>query len=79
MEWKRKPKLGLKAAAKPGEPGMQVPYRLGKNKFGLGVYVQQDIPKGTLIWKHKKDVNEQTFKGPEEVRAMLDTLPSKKA
>ena len=74
-----KPKLGLKAGAKPGEPGIQVPYILGKSKFGLGIFVQQDIPKGSLVWKYKRGVNVSSFKGPKEVRAFLSTLPSKKA
>ena len=37
---KPKPKLGLKTGAKPGEPGIQFPYRLGKSKFGTGIFVQ---------------------------------------
>ena len=71
--------MGLKAAVKRGEPGIQVPYILGKSKFGLGIFVQQDIPKGALVWKYKRGVNVRSFKGEKKVRAFLNTLKSKKA
>ena len=47
--------------------------------YGLGIFVQEDIPKGSILWKYKRDVNVSSYKTEEEVRAFLDTLPSAEA
>ena len=62
---------------KAGTPGIQFAYRLGKSKYGTGVFVQEDIPKGRLLWKYKRGENVTAFKTEEEVRAFLETLPTK--
>ena len=74
-----KPKLGSYPAAKPGQPGIQYPYRIGKSKYdGVGIFFLQDIPKGSLVWKYDQDVNVLVLKNKKEVLAYIDSIKSEK-
>ena len=74
-----KPKLGNYPAAKPGEPGIQFPYRIGKSKHdGVGIFFLQDIPKGSLVWKYDEDVNILVLKNKKEVLAYIDSIGNEK-
>ena len=75
----KKQKSKLKQPSKAGEAGMQVPYTIEEGQFGLGIFVQQNISKGSVVWKYKRGVNVRSFKGPKETRAFLDTLPTQEA
>ena len=59
--------------------GFHVKYKVEKASFGMGLIADQDIKKGTLVWKCKPGVNVRRFKGEKEARKHLATLPSFKA
>lgn len=40
--------------AKNAKAGFQVKYRVGKALFGMGLFAEEDIAKGRLIWKCKR-------------------------
>ena len=74
-----KPKLGLYPAAAPGHPGIQFPYRIGKSKYdGVGVFLMEDIPKGSLVWKYGAGANTVCLRNKKEVLEYLDSMKSDK-
>ncbi len=68
---KPKKKVAKKAIAKNKKPsckngkgkpvnadaGMQVRYHIGKSQYGEGIFFDEDVAKGTLVWKFKLGVN----------------------
>ena len=64
----------------PGVAGMQVKYKLKEGKYGLGIFAGEDIKKGQLIWKYKRDVNIRvicnSWNGEKELKKYLAILPS---
>ena len=61
---------------KPGVAGFQVKYKIKKCKYGKGIFAEENIKKGTLIWKYKRGVNIRALKGEKAVRDHLAKLPS---
>ena len=52
-------------------------YRVGESKFGKGIFAEENIPKGKLIWKYKQGENIISFKGKKAVLKHLETLGHK--
>ena len=59
---------------KPGVAGFQVKYKIKKCKYGKGLFADENIKKGTLIWKYKRGVNVISLKGQSAVRDHLSKL-----
>ena len=70
------PRLGAHPPAKPGKPGIQYPYSIRKSKYGVGIFFEQKIPKGALVWKYKAGSNSKSLNGQKEVLAYLKTFDS---
>lgn len=64
---------------KPGVAGFQVKYKVKKSKYGKGIFAEENIKKGTLIWKYKRGVNVRSLKGQNAVKDHLSRLPSDEA
>jgi SET domain-containing protein len=64
---------------KPGVAGFQVKYKIKKCKYGKGIFAEENIKKGTLIWKYKRGVNVRALKGQKAVRDHLAKLPTDEA
>ena len=64
----------------PGIASMQIKYQLKQGKYGLGIFVEEDVKKGTLIWKYNRDVNVRiicnSWSGEKALRTYLTTLNS---
>ena len=56
-----------KASSEEAKPGFQVKYRVGQAMYGLGLFAEENIPKGKLIWKYKRGANVRSFKGEKAV------------
>jgi uncharacterized protein len=54
--------------------GFQIAYEVKESPYGLGIFSKQFIPKGTLIWKYKRDTNVVSYRTVDEVRARLGQL-----
>lgn len=55
---------------------MEIPYRLGESSLcdGLGLFASEDIPKGTLIWRYKRDLwGSKEFSCKEDFLEFLNT------
>ena len=52
---------------KNAKAGFHVKYRLGQSKFGLGLFAEEDIAKGKLIWKSTRGENVISFRGEKAV------------
>ena len=52
---------------KNAEAGFHVKYRLGQSKFGRGLFAEEDIAKGKLIWKSTRGDNVISFRGEKAV------------
>ena len=67
---------------KPSKPvcGFQVKYKV-KNSPGMGkgLFADQNIKKGEMLWKHMRGKNVRAFKGQKQVANFLKTLDSDKA
>lgn len=62
---------------KSSEAGFQIKYEVKESSipsFGLGLFAKQFIPKNTLIWKYKRDVNVRSYSNIEEIRNRLNEL-----
>ena len=64
----------------PGVASMQIKYQVKKGKYGMGVFVDEDVPRGTLIWKYNQDVNVKvicnSWEGESALRQYLTTFSS---
>jgi len=64
----------------PGVAIMQIKYQVKEGKYGMGIFVDEDIKKGTLIWKYNQDVNVRvickSWDGESDLRQYLTTFPS---
>ena len=60
----------------PGVAGYQIAYKVKKCKYGKGIFAEEDIKKGAIIWKYKRGINVRSFKGENKTRARLAQLPS---
>ena len=63
----------------PGIAGYQVAYKVSNCEYGKGIFAEEDIMKGALIWKYKRGINVRSFKGEKETQAHLAKLPSDNA
>jgi len=64
----------------PGVASMQIKYQVKKGKYGMGIFVDEDVPRGTLIWKYNQDVNVKvicnSWEGESKLRQYLTTFSS---
>ena len=64
----------------PGVASMQIKYQVKEGKYGMGIFVDQDVKKGTLIWKYNQDINVKvickSWDGEDALRQYLTTFPS---
>ena len=60
----------------PGVAGFQVKYKIKQCKYGKGVFADENIKKGTLIWKYKRGINVRSLKGQRATRDYLAKLPN---
>lgn len=64
----------------PGISGFQVKYKLQESKYGLGIFADEEIKRGCLIWKYKRGVNIRVIstsrQGEQKLRKYLATFPS---
>ena len=74
MKATKKSKKAKEVKPKEEISGFQVKYKVGDASFGKGLIADQDIPKGTLVWKCKPGVNVRQLKGDKATRKHLATL-----
>ena len=64
----------------PGVASMQIKYQVKEGKYGMGIFVDEDIKKGTLIWKYNQEVNVRvickSWDGESDLRQYLTAFPS---
>ena len=60
------------------QSGFHIKYKVGVSKFGRGIFAQEDITEGTLVWSGVYGRNIRRFINEDEVRLWLSEMPNNK-